>query len=163
MGSVTRVGMIATRTFPEIGGIESHVVEVAGRIAARGYDLEVLVTDRSGTLPKREAVDGYTIRRFRAFPRDRDWYFSPGLFWAVAVALTETVGGLFLAIGFLTRLVCLPILIFLVNSISYHWEFGYYWNDKGIEYPLFWSIVVLHFMVHGGGAWSVDRRIGREI
>jgi len=77
-----RVGMIATRCQPEIGGIESHVAEVAGRIAARGYDLEILTTDRSGELPRRERVDGYVIRRFRAFPAGRDWYFSPGLFWA---------------------------------------------------------------------------------
>jgi putative oxidoreductase len=96
-----------------------------------------------------------------AFFEDAGYW--PGMFWAVAVGLTETVGGLFLAIGFLTRLVCLPILIFLVNAISYHWEFGFYWNDKGIEYPLFWAIVVLHFMVHGGGAYSVDSRLGREI
>ncbi|MDX6373403.1 MAG: alpha,3-mannosyltransferase, partial [Nocardioidaceae bacterium] len=46
--------MIATRAQPEIGGIESHVAEVAGRIAARGYDLELLTTDRSGRLPRRE-------------------------------------------------------------------------------------------------------------
>ncbi len=74
--------MITTRAQPEIGGIESHVAEVAGRIAARGYDLEVLTTDRSGRLPRRERVDGYTVRRFRAFPAGRDWYLSPGLFWA---------------------------------------------------------------------------------
>jgi putative oxidoreductase len=89
--------------------------------------------------------------------------YWPGMFWAVAVGLTETVGGLFLAIGFLTRLACLPILIFLVNAISYHWQFGFYWNNRGIEYPLFWSIVVFHFLVHGGGAWSVDARLGREV
>ena len=74
--------MITTRSQPEIGGIESHVAEVAGRIAARGYDLEVLTTDRSGSLPKRELIDGYTVRRFRAYPARRDWYLSPGLFWA---------------------------------------------------------------------------------
>jgi glycosyltransferase involved in cell wall biosynthesis len=74
--------MIATRSQPEIGGIESHVAEVAGRIVARGYDLELLTTDRSGRLPRRESVDGYTVRRFRAYPAGRDWYFSPGLFWA---------------------------------------------------------------------------------
>jgi glycosyltransferase involved in cell wall biosynthesis len=74
--------MIATRCQPEIGGIESHVAEVAGRIAARGFDLEILTSDRSGKLPKRERADGYLIRRFRAFPAGRDWYFSPGLFWA---------------------------------------------------------------------------------
>jgi glycosyltransferase involved in cell wall biosynthesis len=75
--------MVATRCRPEIGGIESVVAEVAGRVAARGYDLEVLTTDRSGRLPRVEQVDGYTIRRFRAYPADRDWYFSPGLFWAL--------------------------------------------------------------------------------
>ena len=73
---------MTTRSQPEIGGIESHVAEVAGRIAALGYDLELLTTDRSGTLPKTERVDGYLVRRFRAYPAGRDWYFSPGLFWA---------------------------------------------------------------------------------
>lgn len=76
------MGMIATRSQPEIGGIESHVAEVASRVVARGHDLELLTTDRSGSLPRRERVDGYTVRRFRAYPAGRDWYFSPGLFWA---------------------------------------------------------------------------------
>lgn len=75
--------MIATRCQPEIGGIESHVAEVAGRLVARGYDLEILTTDRSGNLPRVERTDeGYVIRRFRAYPASRDWYFSPGLFLA---------------------------------------------------------------------------------
>jgi putative oxidoreductase len=89
--------------------------------------------------------------------------YRPGLFWAVAVGLTETVGGLCLAAGFLTRLVALPILIFLLTAVTYHWQFGFYWNSRGFEFPLFWSIVVLHFLVRGGGPWSVDAAIGREI
>jgi glycosyltransferase involved in cell wall biosynthesis len=89
--SKTRVGMITTRAQPEIGGIESHVAEVAGRIAAAGYELELLTTDRSGKLSRREVVDGYTIRRFRAYPRDRDWYLSPGLFWAALRARYDLV------------------------------------------------------------------------
>jgi len=28
---------------------------------------------------------------------------------------------------------------------------------------LFWSIVVLHFLVRGGGAWSLDAMVGREV
>jgi glycosyltransferase involved in cell wall biosynthesis len=80
---VTRVGMVTTRAQPEIGGIESHVAEVARRIAALGYDLELLTTDRSGRLPKRERLDGYSVRRFRAYPAGRDWYLSPGLLWAL--------------------------------------------------------------------------------
>ena len=89
---MTRVGMITTRAQPEIGGIESHVAEVAGRIAAAaGYDLEVLTTDRSGRLPRVERAEGYTIRRFRAYPRERDWYLSPGLFWAALRARYDLV------------------------------------------------------------------------
>jgi glycosyltransferase involved in cell wall biosynthesis len=84
--------MVASRTLPDIGGIESHVKEVATRIAAHGgYDLEVLVTDRTGKLAKHEVVDGYTIRRFPAYPREKDWYLSPGLFWAVLRAKADLI------------------------------------------------------------------------
>src|SRR5438309_313443 len=63
--------------------------------------------------------------------------FRPGMVWAIVVGLTETVGGLCLAAGFLTRLVAAPILIFLLTAITYHWQFGFYWNARGFEYPLF--------------------------
>lgn len=84
--------MIATRCQPEIGGIESHVAEVAGRLVAHGYDLEILTTDRSGDLPRTERTgEGYLIRRFRAYPASRDWYFSPGLFLAALRARYDLV------------------------------------------------------------------------
>lgn len=78
-----RLGMVTTRARPDIGGIEAHVGEVARRLAERGHRIEVLTTDRTRRLPRRETVDGYSIRRFRAYPRSRDWYFSPGLVLAV--------------------------------------------------------------------------------
>ena len=90
--------------------------------------------------------------------------FQNGLFWAYVVGLVEFVCGLCLAVGFLTRVVAAPIIGFLVITIlTYHWQFGFEWENRGIEYPLFWSIVVLHFLVRGGGAWSVDRMIGWEV
>jgi glycosyltransferase involved in cell wall biosynthesis len=82
MSRMVRIGMVTAKCQPEIGGIESHVAEVASRLTAQGYDLEILTTDRSGALPRVERVDGYVIRRFRTYPSSRDWYFSPGLFWA---------------------------------------------------------------------------------
>src|SRR2546428_8157437 len=60
--------------------------------------------------------------------------FRSGMFWAILVGITETFGGLCLAAGFLTRLVCVPILIFLATAITYHWQFGFYWNARGFEY-----------------------------
>ncbi len=89
--------------------------------------------------------------------------FEPGMFWAIVVGLTEFVGGLCLAIGLGTRVVAIPILIFLLTAITYHRQFGFYWDIKGFEYPLFWSLVVLHFLVHGGGRFSVDHLLKREI
>lgn len=90
--------------------------------------------------------------------------FADGVFWATVVGLVEFVCGICLAFGLLTRVVALPIIGFLVIAIvTYHWHFGFHWENRGIEYPLFWSIVVFHFLVHGGGRWSLDALIGREI
>ena len=89
--------------------------------------------------------------------------FEPGRFFAIAVGLVQLIGGLCLALGLLTRLVAVPILGFLLTAITYHWQFGFYWDIRGIEYPLFWAIIVFHFLVHGGGPYSLDARIGREI
>jgi putative oxidoreductase len=89
--------------------------------------------------------------------------FESGYAWALLVALTEFVGGLFLAIGFLTRPAAAAIAIFMaVAIIQVHWPNGFFWTDKGFEYPLMWGIVALAFVIRGGGRYSVDALIGRE-
>lgn len=89
--------------------------------------------------------------------------FHPALFWTIATGLTEFVGGLCLAAGLFTRVVAVPILIFLLTAIAYHWKFGFYWNMRGFEYPLFWAVVTLHFLVRGGGRCSIDAKLGCEV
>ncbi len=80
------------------------------------------------------------------------------------VGLVEFVCGLGLAFGLLTRLVEVPIIRFLVVAVvTYHRQFDFHWENRGIETPLFWAIVVFHFPVRGGDAWSVDSLIGREV
>jgi putative oxidoreductase len=32
-----------------------------------------------------------------------------------------------------------------------------------MEYPLLWGVVMLAIALHGGGPYSLDRKIGREI
>src|SRR5215475_353443 len=72
--------------------------------------------------------------------------FENALFWTYVVGLVEFVCGLCLAIGFLTRLVAIPIIGFLLIAIvTYHSQFGFAWENRGVEYPLFWVIVVFHF------------------
>jgi putative oxidoreductase len=90
--------------------------------------------------------------------------FDNGVMWAWTIGILEFACGLALALGFLTRIAAGPILVFLIVAIvRYHWDLGYNWEGRGIEFPLFWAIVVFHFLVHGGGRWSLDRLIGYEI
>lgn len=75
-----RLAMVTARALPYMGGIETHVHEVSRRLAASGVNVTVLTTDTSGDLPPSESVDGYEILRWPAYPRSRDYLWSPGLF-----------------------------------------------------------------------------------
>jgi putative oxidoreductase len=88
---------------------------------------------------------------------------EPGMFFAVLVGGTEFFGGLFLALGFLTRPAAAGIVILMAVAVfKVHLPHGYFWPKGGFEYPLFWGLVALAFFFRGGGACSVDRKIGRE-
>ncbi len=95
---------------------------------------------------------------------DRDGY-RPGKFWAPAIAITQLVAGPMLALGLLTRLAAIPIVIFLLVANYERWRVGgYFWNKLGVEYTLMWTLGAFYFLVHGGGAISLDRLlIGREL
>ena len=78
-----RVALATARYPPFSGGVELHVHEVARRLAVRGTTVEVLTTDVTGALPAHEFREGVEVRRFGAWPRGRDYYFSPGLHAAI--------------------------------------------------------------------------------
>ncbi|QIG43364.1 glycosyltransferase family 4 protein [Nocardioides anomalus] len=68
-----------------MGGIETHVAEVARRLVERGeFDVTVLATDRSGRLPRDEVRDGVRVLRRRSWPAEKDFYFAPGVGRVVA-------------------------------------------------------------------------------
>ena len=82
---------------------------------------------------------------------------------ALAVGLIEFVGGLLLAAGLLTRVAAGFIAGFLAIAVLQHLPAGFFWSDGGFEYPLLWALLALGFVIRGGGKYSVDRAIGREI
>jgi glycosyltransferase involved in cell wall biosynthesis len=86
-----RVAMVTARSVPFMGGIETHVDEVAGRLAKRGIEVTVLSTDVTGELPPFEVRDGVTTRRFPAYPKSKDYYVSPGLARALASGAFDVV------------------------------------------------------------------------
>ena len=73
--------MVTARFLPDLGGTETHINEVTRRMAKRtDLQLTVLTTDRSGARLTREEFEGFTVLRTRAYPRQRDWYFAPGIY-----------------------------------------------------------------------------------
>jgi putative oxidoreductase len=87
--------------------------------------------------------------------------YRPGKFWAPAISITQLVGGPLLALGLFTRPVAAVVLMFLLVTNVERWRIGrYFWNDRGLEYTLMWTIAAFVVLVHGGGFYSLDRVIG---
>jgi glycosyltransferase involved in cell wall biosynthesis len=74
-----RVVMVSARYFPFAGGVENHIYQVSRRLVQRGVDVTVLTTDPQNQWPAHEEMEGIHIRRVRAWPANRDYYFAPAL------------------------------------------------------------------------------------
>ncbi len=85
MSRPLRVLMVAARYLPDLGGIETHIDEVAGRIDARDdIEVTVLATDRTRSRPTSEVRGGVQVLRVPAWPAEKDYYLAPGVARVVA-------------------------------------------------------------------------------
>lgn len=75
-----RILMVAQRSFPYMGGLETHVHEVATRLTRASVDLTILSSDPGGRLPSEDWSGGVRTIRARAWPADRDYYFAPKIY-----------------------------------------------------------------------------------
>ena len=82
----------------------------------------------------------------------------------LAVAWGEFLGGLALAVGLLTRVAALGLIIIQVGAIcvvtaprGFHFEKG-----GGYEYNLALLAMCLALLIMGAGAWSVDHMLARR-
>jgi putative oxidoreductase len=89
--------------------------------------------------------------------------FANGFLAALAAGSIEVFGGLLLALGLLTRPAAAVVAVFLAVAATFHLGGGFFWTAGGWEYPVLWALVALHFAVRGGGRFSLDRALGREI
>ena len=81
---------------------------------------------------------------------------------AVMLIAIETLGGLCVALGLFTRFWAAAITIEMLVIVYHHLpKFG--WTGPGYEYPLMWALVMLAIALRGGGPYSLDRVIGREL
>jgi len=89
--------------------------------------------------------------------------FSHGYLAALGAGSVEVFGGLLLALGLFTRFAAGAIAVLLIVAASVHVSAGFFWTNGGWEYPVLWALIALHFVAKGGGRFSADRLIGREL
>src|SRR2546423_1401464 len=81
---------------------------------------------------------------------------------AVVLITLETLGGLCVALGLFTRFWAAAITIEMAVIVS-HPPPKIGWTERGYEYPLMWGLVMFAIALRGGGPYSLDRAIGREL
>jgi putative oxidoreductase len=89
--------------------------------------------------------------------------YKPGAFWVAVVAVTELVGGLMLVFGLFTRFAAAGVVIFMLNAVWFTSAKGFFWTAGGMEFSLLILIVALVFVVRGGGEYSIDKKLGKEL
>jgi putative oxidoreductase len=75
----------------------------------------------------------------------------------VAVAWSELLGGLLLALGLLTRVAALGIALIMAGTI--YWYTGAQGLKGGYDYNLAVIVMCLALIISGGGTLAVDRLI----
>jgi putative oxidoreductase len=83
----------------------------------------------------------------------------------LAVAWGELIGGIALAVGFLTRLAALGIIVIMAGAIAtVHWPHGFDIRHGGFEYNFAIISMCLCLVLGGPGPFAVDRffRVRRQ-
>jgi putative oxidoreductase len=82
------------------------------------------------------------------------------------VFFNETAGAVLIILGLFTRPIAASIAIeFAVITFVAHWHNGFTWTNPhgGWEYPFLWGLIYFAVALRGGGPYSLDRKIGREV
>lgn len=80
------------------------------------------------------------------------------------LTVVEFVGGVCIILGLFTRFFAAAAAIEMgyITFVLY-FPTGFSWLARGYEYTLMWGIVLLAIALRGGGPYSLDRRIGRQL
>jgi putative oxidoreductase len=87
---------------------------------------------------------------------------SPQLdpFHNIVLAIFEFGGGICIALGLFTRFFAAAAAIDLtIITFTVFWPHGYH----AYEYVFWWGLTMFAIALRGGGPYSLDRRIGREL
>ncbi len=84
--------------------------------------------------------------------------YPAGKAMAAVAGLSETLGGLGLAVGLLTPLAAAAVVGTLINAIAVKWGGGFF-APKGIEYELLLALSATALALTGPGRYALDRLV----
>ena len=76
-----KIAQICPRYFPNIGGVETHVKEISEQLVKAGHDVEVITTDSTVKLNKKDMINGVKVIRFGSFAPGNAYYFAPQIYF----------------------------------------------------------------------------------
>jgi len=89
---------------------------------------------------------------------------EPAILFAYAAIFLESVGGACIIIGLFTRFFAAALAIEMGLALLFvHLAKGYAAGAGGYEYVLLIGIVMFAIAIRGGGPYSVDAKIGKEL
>jgi putative oxidoreductase len=78
----------------------------------------------------------------------------------IVLSFFEFIGGICIALGLFTRVFAAAAAIELaIICFTVFWPLGY----GHYEYTFWWGLAMFAIALHGGGPYSLDRRLGREL
>jgi putative oxidoreductase len=89
---------------------------------------------------------------------------EPAIAFAYAAMFLETVGAICIILGLFTRFFAAALAIEMAIAFLFvHGQKGFAAGQGGFEYVFLLGIVMLVIAIRGGGRYSVDRMIGKEL
>jgi putative oxidoreductase len=89
--------------------------------------------------------------------------FRPGVAFAAAASLSEMLGGLLLALGFLGPVgPAIIIAVMIVAAVTVHLKNGFFAASNGFEVPYLYAAGAAALALTGFGAYSMDSLLGLD-
>lgn len=89
--------------------------------------------------------------------------YEPAVFYAYSSFCIEGVAGIGIILGLFTRFFAAAAAIEMLVIFCTYWSTGFPWLSRGYEYVLLWGLVCFAIALRGGGPYSLDRKLGREL
>ena len=88
---------------------------------------------------------------------------EPALLAAYIAIIVEVAGAILITLGLFTRAMALLLVVEFIVIVKVHSVAGWGVGAGGSEFAFLWLLVYVYILARGGGRYSVDAKLGREL